>query len=319
MDLKEIIVIPNVADRLKSPPKTDRRLGPNKDTWCEFHQAFGHSLRNCLALGYQLDELVRSGFLKEYLQENQGASTTAVPTGDQGHQIPVHGEINTIYGGFSRGGCTASQRKKYVREVMVVEAGEPDQSPEPNLFFTKADLQDVVPHDNDPMVISVVMEGRKVHRVLVNQGSSTNVMFWSTFNKLLLSIDQLRPYDGCLYGFIGDQVEVRGHMEIRTTFTYGTASRTINIRYLVVNAPSVYNILLGRPALNRTRAVASTRHMKMKLPSSEGAVITIKSDQKAAKKCYENSLKTKRGVCTVTNQPLGREVYPSRDLPRRSA
>jgi len=36
-------------------------------------------------------------------------------------------------------------------------------------------------------------------------------------------------------------------------------------------------------------------------------VITIKSDQKAAKKCYENSLKTKRGVCTVTSQPPGAE------------
>jgi len=41
-------------------------------------------------------------------------------------------------------------------------------------------------------------------------------------------------------------------------------------------------------------AVASTRHMKMKLPSLEGTVITIKFDQKEAKKCYENSLKTKR-------------------------
>jgi len=84
MDLKELIVIPNVADRLKSPPKTDRRLGPSKDTWCKFHQAFGHSLRNCLALGYQLDELVRNDFLKEYLQENQGAPTSAVPTRDKG-------------------------------------------------------------------------------------------------------------------------------------------------------------------------------------------------------------------------------------------
>jgi len=98
-------------------------------------------------------------------------------------------------------------------------------------------------------------------------------------------------------------VEVRGHIELRTTFTDGTASRTVNIWYLVANAPLAYKILLHRPALNRTREVASTKHMKMKLPSLEGAMITIKSDQKAAKKCYENSLKTKRGVCTITNQP----------------
>ena len=43
--------------------------------------------------------------------------------------------------------------------------------------------------------------------------------------------------------------------------------------------------MLGRSALNRIRVVAFIRHMKMKLPSLEGAVITIKSDQKDAKKC----------------------------------
>ena len=41
----------------------------------------------------------------------------------------------------------------------------------------------------------------------------------------------------------------------------------------------------------------------MKVPSLEGTVITIKSNQKEAKKCYENSLKTKRGVFAVTTKP----------------
>jgi len=126
MDLKELIAISNVADRLKSPPKTNKRLGPSKDTWCEFHQAFCHDLRKCLALGFQLDELVRNGFLKEYLQEPQGGPPSAAPTGDQGHEVPIHGEISTITRGFSRGGCTASQRKKYARGVMTVEAQKSD-------------------------------------------------------------------------------------------------------------------------------------------------------------------------------------------------
>jgi len=86
---------------------------------------------------------------------------------------------------------------------------------------------------------------------------------------------------------------------LRTTFTDGEASRTESIRYLVVNANSAYNILLGRPALNRLNVVASTRHMKMKLPDLSGKVIVIKSDQEEARKCYENSQKTKRGVFIV--------------------
>jgi len=128
-------------------------------------------------------------------------------------------------------------------------------------------------------------------------------MFWPTFEKLQLSPDQLRPYGGYLYGFIGDQVEVRGYIELRTTFTDGLVSRTKKIRYLVVNALSTYNILLGRPTLNKIGAVPSTRHMKIKLPSMEGMIITIRSDQKEEKKCYENSLKNKRSVCHLSTTP----------------
>jgi len=184
-----------------------------------------------------------------------------------------------------------------------------DDQWESDLVFTRVDLRDVVPHDNDPVVISVVTVGSKVHRVLLDQGSSADVMFWSTFNKLQLSFDLLRPYTGCLYGFGENQVEVRGYLELRTTFTDGTTSRTKNIWYLVVNANSAYNILLGRPALNRLKAVASTRHMKMKLPDLSGKVIVIKSDQEEARKCYENSLKTKRGVFMVL------EKTPISDMP----
>ena len=270
MGLAELIAISNIAARLKVPEKTtDKVLGPKPDTWCEFHKSFGHSINSCLALVYQLAELVKCGFLKDYLLDKQpGQSSGSQPASSEGqqHEVPIHGEIHTIAGGFSDGRCIASQRKKYARFVMSVEVFE-DHSPDVDITFTKEDLRDVVPHDNDPIVISLVTAERMVHRVMVDQGSSADVMFWPTFERLQLSPDQLRPYGGCLYGFAGDQVEVRGYIELRTTFTDGLASRTEKIRYLVVNAPLAYNILLGRPTLNRRGVVPSTRHMKVKLPS----------------------------------------------------
>ncbi|XP_068466518.1 uncharacterized protein [Phaseolus vulgaris] len=303
VELKDLIAVPNIVERLRRPVKTDKVLGPRKDSWCEFHEAFGHHINNCLSLGYQLDELVKSVFLKNYLAEPATTAALPEPAEDQAHEMPVHGEVHTISGGFSGGGPTASQRKKYARGVNSIDekiSGDPWES---DLVFTRADLRDVIPHDNDPVVISVVTAGRKVHRVLVDQGSSADVMFWLTFNKLRLSPDLLKPYTGCLYGFADNQVEVRGYLELRTTFTDGAASRTESIWYLVVNANSAYNILLGRPALNRLRAVSSTCHMKMKLPDLSGRVIVIKSDQEEARKCYENSLKTKRGVFMVFERP----------------
>ena len=118
--------------------------------------------------------------------------------------------MHTISGGFSGGGPTASQRKRYVRSVNSIAQAESDDQWESDLVFTRADLRDVVPHDNDPVVISVVTAGRKVHRVLVDQGSFADVINWSTFDKLQLSPNLLRPYTGCLYGFRENQVEVRG-------------------------------------------------------------------------------------------------------------
>ena len=61
----------------------------------------------------------------------------------------------------------------------------------------------------------------------------------------------------------------------------------------------------------------SIRHMKVKLPSMEGAIITIRSDQKEAKRCYANSLKNKRSVCHVSRTPRPR-AEPGQEN-RRSA
>jgi len=70
------------------------------------------------------------------------------------------------------------------------------------------------------------------------------------------------------------------YVELRTTFSDESAARTITIRYIVVNASSIYNLLLGQPSLNRLGTIAFTVHMKIKLPYSEGEVITIKADEK---------------------------------------
>ena len=99
---------------------------------------------------------MKDGFLKEYLEGNQKGSKEEVALGNQVHEVPVHGELNTISRGFSGGGCFASKHKEYTREVMVVEARRSDQPAEPDLCFTSFDLEDVVPHEDDSVVISIV-------------------------------------------------------------------------------------------------------------------------------------------------------------------
>jgi len=118
-------------------------------------------------------------------------------------------------------------------------------------------------------------------------------------------------------GFSGEQVEVRGHVDLRTTFSNEHVAKTIVIRYLVVNAPSSYNLLLGRPSLNKLGAVVSTTHMKMKFPT-EGKIVTMEVDQEIARKCYENSLRTRRTYALAQTTPVNDETGQA-ELDPRSA
>ena len=81
----DLIAIPNIVARLKAPQKVgDKVLGPKPDAWCEFHQGFGHTVDSCLALGYQLDDLVKSGFLNDYLLDRgMGGASSSQPAGGE--------------------------------------------------------------------------------------------------------------------------------------------------------------------------------------------------------------------------------------------
>ncbi|RDY01337.1 hypothetical protein CR513_15352, partial [Mucuna pruriens] len=64
------------------------------------------------------------------------------------------------------------------------------------------------PYQDYPMVISVVVTDYKVERVLVDLGSSANVLFWTTFQKLRKTEKELEACSRTLIGFVGEQVEI---------------------------------------------------------------------------------------------------------------
>jgi len=88
-------------------------------------------------------------------------------------------------------------------------------------------------------------------------------------------MDQLQPFDEELVNFFGEQVEVRGYADLRITFRDDNVAKTIMVRYIVVNAPSSYNLLVGRVSIKKLGAVVSTTHLKMKFPTNKGKVVTM--------------------------------------------
>ena len=62
--------------------------------------------------------------------------------------------------------------------------------------------------------------------------------------------------------------------------------------FLVVDSISSYNVIIGRPTLNRWKAATSTYCLKVKFPTKQG-VGEIRGDQVLAKECYQAVLASK--------------------------
>ncbi|RDX88402.1 hypothetical protein CR513_30001, partial [Mucuna pruriens] len=146
------------------------------------------------------------------------------------------------------------------------------------------------PEHDEPMVISIEVAEYKVERVLIDQGSSANILYWSTYLKLGLRPIDMAPSVGKLYGFTDKQVEIRGVMELETTFGERNHARTIQVCYTIVDVEASYNIIMGRPALNKLGAVVSTYLLCMKYSVGK-EVGKIWVDHHVARKRYEDSLR----------------------------
>ena len=64
------------------------------------------------------------------------------------------------------------------------------------------------------------------------------------------------------------------------------------MKFLIVDAPTAYNILLGRPSLNAIKAIPSAYHMMIKFPTT-GIVGMVRGDQRVARECYSAFMKQK--------------------------
>ena len=80
------------------------------------------------------------------------------------------------------------------------------------------------------------------------------------------------PFTSPLVSFTGDRIILRSIVTL--TIIAGTYPEQVTkeIDFLIVNCPSTYNIILGRPTLNKLRVVTSTYYLKVKFPDRKSVV-----------------------------------------------
>ena len=284
---------------MKSDPATR-----DNTKYCDFHRDYGHRTDNCIQLRREIEYLIQRGYLRRFISpgnqaQNQNQAPTQQPSPRQAttqHQQPL-GEIHVISGGFAGGGESSSARKAHLRSIRSADMGEIQAISklpriDTTITFSDSNLKGCQhPHD-DPLVIRAIVANTTVHRVLVDNGSSADIIFASAFDKMGIGREKLEPVGTHLRGFSGEKVLPLGSIQLVLTLGEPPCQATTTARFLIVDAPSAYNMLLGRPSLNAIKAVPSAYHLVIKFPTIHG-VGAVRGDQRVARECYTASMKQK--------------------------
>ncbi|RWW85381.1 hypothetical protein BHE74_00005936 [Ensete ventricosum] len=120
---------------------------------------------------------------------------------------------------------------------------------------------------------------------MIDTGSSVDILNLDAFQKLGVTNEDLTPMTSTLTGFTGDAIAPIGVVTLLMTFGHELRTKTLMVSFMVVELLATYNVIIGRPTLNKLRAVVSTCHRNMKFLTSAGTR-KVKIDPRESRRCY---------------------------------
>ncbi|XP_024004820.1 uncharacterized protein LOC112081977 [Eutrema salsugineum] len=206
--------------------------------------------------------------------------------------------VNMIMGAIEA--CSYSVRaiKEYSKQAASTLKTPQDPPKGAPLVFTEADTIGIHKPHNGALVVDLLLDDVEVSCILIDTGSSVNVIFKEALDQLELASDRIDPFIEPLTGFDGEHCMTIGTVII-PIYVGGIAKM---IQFLILDKPAIYNAILGTPWLHAMKAVASTYHQCLKFPTPDG-VYTLRGDQAVARSCYINEcrLHSANQACVISS------------------
>ncbi|XP_021721365.1 uncharacterized protein LOC110688923 [Chenopodium quinoa] len=241
-------------------PRRSYRPGEKKDPsrWCDFHSDIGHTTDECVALRKEVAYLLKKGYLKELLSDRSKAS----------------GKERESKQGAKRHAKESNKDQPDKKEKSKIDI--------PIMF----EESDVVEGHHDGLVISLPVGNCMIKRILVDNGSSANIIMLDTLKHMNIDEKNIVNKSTMLVGFSGETKKTSGEI------TLATYAKGINlqVKFRVIDTLSSYNMILGRPWIHEMKAIPSTYHQVIKFPTRWG-IQEIRGDPREAKECYKIALK----------------------------
>ncbi|GJS23666.1 reverse transcriptase domain-containing protein [Tanacetum coccineum] len=225
---------------------------------CNFHNDKGHNTDECMQLKKQIEELMRVGKLSHLIKEiKQGRDQPKVGK----KEVPAKDKYMAIY--------MIQPWHRMTRQKVTQSFERVSEITFPSLTTSSG--------TEGPLVIEAEIGGHMIHRMYMDGGSSTEVLYEHCFNWLRPEIkNQMVPATTSLTGFSGETIWPLGQLRLLVTIGDAVHSTKVWMNFMIVRSLSPYNGIIGRPGIREIQAVPSTAHRMLKFPV-DGGIMTIRS------------------------------------------
>src|SRR4051812_16128917 len=197
------------------------------------------------------------------------------------------------------------------QEVNAVASDAPEYMhwSEKHISWSRADHPEVMPNPGSYALVldatfATDKRAARFSRVLINGGSSINILYKDTMEKLGIKQRQLQNSRTVFHGIVlGLSCSPIGKILIDVLFGDKDHFRREPVWFEVVDLESPYHALLSRPALAKFMAVPHYAYLKMKMPSSKG-ILTIADDYIKSSACAAESRRLAESLVIAAEKRL---------------